>query len=84
MPEAQALDILLKCDCLFDIVVLGDVVGPYWIVDDDAINLVVFVRNSQLLLEVLLANSSQVEFKSTVTRGVSTRFRREDQSIGDG
>lgn len=66
VPEAEALDVLLQRDRLLDVVVLGDVLGPYWVVDEDPVYLAVFVGQADLLLQGLFIDSSQVEGEATV------------------
>lgn len=63
--EGETLDVLLKRHRLLDVVVLGDIIGPYWEVHEDAVHLVVFVGVTDLLLEGFFVDSAQVEVETT-------------------
>jgi hypothetical protein len=64
--EAEALDVLLECHRLLDIIVLGDVVGPYRVVDQDPVNAVVLVGGANLMLQGFFVDASQVEGETAI------------------
>lgn len=85
MAEAKTFDILFQSDGFFDVVVLGDIVGPNGIVDNDAVDGGVVVGCSNVLLEAFLVYSAEVEVKATVgdgkagVSGVAERWKWEDR-----
>lgn len=66
VAETETLDILFQCDSFFDIIVLGDIVGPDGVVDNNAVYGRVIVGGSNVLLEALFLYSAQVEVKATI------------------
>lgn len=69
MAEAEAFDVLFQSDGFFDVVVLGDIIGPNGIVDNDAVDGGVVVGGSDVLLETFFVYSAEVEVKATVGDG---------------
>lgn len=66
MLETEAFYILLERYGLFDVVVLGDIVGPYRVVDQDAVDLIVLIGGTDLLLQGFSVDASQVEGETAV------------------
>lgn len=63
---SKTLDVLAEIDRLLDVLVVGRVVGEDGIVDDHAVDILIFIGLHDLLLEELLVHSSEVKVEAAM------------------